>query len=353
MDAPKIKKESKNKIRVDFERAPLWERFKGKFLSVRFLKDVIFVIFKIILLLGVSFVILYPYLSKIADSFKTYEDFIDVTVVYISRTPTLEQYKTILLENDYGMALLNSFWMSASMGLIQTLICALIAYGLAKFKFRGRNLIFALVIVTMLLPQETLQLPMKFFFWYFGETNIIGKLLTAFGLDVGLKDSFVPQYLLSLTGYGFRNGLFIFMLKQFFSGVPDELEESAYMDGSNTFRTFFNIILPISIPMLVTVFIFAFSWQWTEDFYINTIFAPGFWTTDEAIPLLNTPNFLGKIPTSIESVYPINSSLVGITVYKNAIGGTTTIFVALPLIIAFCFLQSKIVEGVERSGIVG
>ena len=360
MDTPKVKKESKNKIRVDFERAPLWERLKGKYFSMRFLKNVVYVIFRLVLLLGVSFVILYPYFSKIADSFKFFGDFQNPTVIYISTNPSFEQYKHIIVENDYFLALLNTFLVSASTAFLQTLVCALIGYGLAKFKFRGRNLIFAIVIVTMMLPQDLLKLPMQNLFWRFDTEHPIGMLLSALGVDkirfgINNLSGFVPHYLLSITGFGFRNGLFIFLLRQFFTGVPDELEESAYMDGCTTFRTFFQIIIPLAIPMLVTVFIFAFSWQWTDDFYINTFWLSEFWTTDAAIPLLSSGNFADCFPSTLTTLYSQTSTIkdTGWDAYVNAVGGTTTILIALPLIIAFVFLQNKIVQGIERSGIVG
>lgn len=359
MDAPKIKKESKNKIRVDFERAPLWERIKGKYFSMRFLKNVVYKIFRLVLLIGVSFVILYPYISKIADSFKVFPDFQDVTVIYISANPSLEQYKYIITENQYFMAMLNTFLVSASTALVQTLVCALIGYGLAKFKFRGRNILFAIVIVTMMLPQDLIRLPMQNMFWRFDTEHPIGILLSKLGVNLrfGINElsGFIPHYLLSITGFGFRNGLFIFLLRQFFTGVPDELEESAYMDGCTTFRTFFQIIIPLAVPMLITVFIFAFSWQWTDDFYINTFWMESFWTTDKAIPLLSSSNFALAFPDSLTTIYnQIHTTKdTGWDAYVAAVNGTSTILIALPLIAAFVFLQGKIVQGIERSGIVG
>lgn len=364
MDAPKIKKESKNKIRVDFERAPLWERVKGKYFSMKFVKDVVYKIFRLVLLVGVCFVILYPYISKIADSFKIFPDFQDVTVIYISTNPTLEQYKYIITENDYFLALLNTFLVSASTAFVQTLVCALIGYGLAKFKFRGRNLLFAIVVLTMMLPQDLIRLPMQNMFWRFDSEHPIGILINKlFGTQVrfGVGNSeawvkfsgFIPHYLLSITGFGFRNGLFIFLLRQFFTGVPDELEESAYMDGCTAFRTFFQIIIPIAIPMLITVFIFSFSWQWTDDFYINTFWTSTHWTGDNSIPLLSSGNFVTKFPSQLTSMYGGSDKVVGWDAYVNAVSGTSTILIALPLIIAFIFLQNKIVQGIERSGIVG
>ncbi len=344
----KIKRESKRRIRVDFERAPLSERLKSKFLNSFFFKKVIFMIFKLVLLVGVSYVILYPYLTKIFGSFMSPSDFKDVTVVLISKNPTWDQYKYVIMENDYFISLLNTFLISASVAIIQTLVCALVAYGLAKFKFKGNNLLFFIVIFTMMVPQSSIQYAMKEYFLKFGTSNLIGRFLDAIGIiDGGIVNSLAPLYIMSATGLGFKNGLFIFMLRQFFKGVPDELEESAYVDGSSTFRTFFNIILPISIPMLITVFVFAFAWQWTDEFYasINSPFYLSTYWADEE----NAIKLISNIATVPETL----SKYSNMANYKSAVIGTGTILIVLPLIIVYLFVQNKIVEGVERSGIVG
>lgn len=345
---PRVKRESKNKIRVEFERAPLWERFKAKFLSMYFLKKVVYVVFRMVLLLGVSYVILFPYIAKIFNSFMTASDFKDVTVVLLSRAPTIDQYKYIILENNYFSALLKTFLLSSTTAFIQTFICALVAYGLAKFKFRGNGIVFAIVVVTLMVPMEPIKYSMQQYFNGWNTWEWVGKF-DAFlkGINpewrFGFSNSYIPMYLMSFTGLGFRNGLFIFMLRQFFKGVPDELEESAYVDGSSMMKTFFRIIIPISIPMLVTVFIFSFAWQWTDDFFVNTFF--------DALYLHEhgSPNLAGivGIPKSLQQASG------NLPQYKSAITGTATILIAVPLIIAYVFLQDKIVQGVERSGIVG
>ncbi len=341
---PKVKRESKNKIRVEFERAPLWERIKAKFFSTFFLKRVVYVIFRFVLLLGVSYVILFPYITKIFNSFMTASDFKDVTVVLISRAPSIRQYQAIITENGYLGALLNSFLLSFTTALIQTFVCALVAYGLAKFKFKGNNIVFMIVIVTLMVPLDAIQYQMQQYFNDLDKTSFTENFLEKIDESLGFMNSYIPMYMLSFTGLGFRNGLFIFMLRQFFKGVPDELEESAYVDGSSTMKTFFRIILPISIPMLVTVFIFSFAWQWTDDFYVMTFFNQ-IYLTDNGWP--NIARIAKTIPASL------SNEIRNLPQYSSAITGTATILIALPLIVAYVFLQDKIVQGVERSGIVG
>ena len=143
--------------------------------------------------------------------------------------------------------------------------------------------------------------------------------------------------ILSVTGLGFKNGLYIFLLRQFFRGVPDELEESAYMDGSGVIRTFVKVIIPLSVPMLITVFIFAFSWQWTDEFYVTKFFG------DLSIP------FLSRIPQSAVSGYSETAEWAG--QYKTIIRNTAGLMVITPLIILYVFCQKYLVQGIERSGL--
>ena len=332
---PKVKKETKNKIRVDFDRTPLKDRLKAKFGNWAFYSNVIWYLFRFIILLGVSYIVLYPFFTKIAASFMSPEDFIDVTVMLIPKYPTFDQYKAVFLENNYIAAFFNTLFLSASSAILQTFVACLVGYGLAKFKFKGNSLVMAAVILTMVVPHGTVYLSMFMEFRYFDIYGII-KAIT--GNTIQLTQSFWPLIILSITGLAFKNGLYIFMMRQFFRGVPDELEESAYIDGSGTFRTFVQIILPLSIPMMITIFLFAFSWQWTDDFYTNM-----FISTNK-ITLM--PDIVG-IPKSLETTY------AGQELYYSAINNTCGLMIILPLVVLYLFCQKFLVQGIERSGIVG
>ena len=135
---PVVKRETKNKIRVDFDRTPLKERLKAKFLSTYFLGKIVFSIFRLVLMIGIAYIVLFPFLTKIAGSLMAPEDFVDVTVRLIPRNFTLDIYKYIISELEYWEAFGNTFTLAFSTALIQTFICCLIGYGFAKFKFKGR-----------------------------------------------------------------------------------------------------------------------------------------------------------------------------------------------------------------------
>ncbi|MBE6660730.1 MAG: carbohydrate ABC transporter permease [Ruminococcaceae bacterium] len=360
---PKVMRESKNKIRVDFERTPLLERLKAKFLSVYFLKNVVWYIFRLILLIGIAYVVLFPFLTKIASSFMAPEDFIDVTVRLIPKNFTLDTYKAVLSELGYWKSFVNTFTLSLSCALIQMFICSLIGYGFAKFRFKGNGILFLLVMLTMIVPHQTLQLSMFMTFRYFdifgifqflagggitlfGETFLEGvidiipektklaEIWTPYGLN--LCNTYAPLIIMSITGLAFKNGLYIYMLRQFFTGVPDALEESAYLDGAGTMRTFFQIILPLSVPMMITVFLFAFCWQWTDDFYTTMFFTST--KTELLVKIVG-------IPSSLKIDYS------GQNLYYAAIRNTCGLVIILPLVILYLFCQNFLVQGIERSGL--
>jgi len=343
---PTVMKESKNKIRVDFERTPLKERLKAKFGSLFFLKKVVWFVFRLVLLVGISYVILFPFFSKISGSFMAPEDFVDVTVRLIPKHFTLDIYKAVINELNYWEAFTNTLFLSVTTALIQTFVCCVIAYGLAKFKFKGNKLIFFAVILTMIVPHQTLQLALFMQFRYFDILGIFkllgGGVIESLKIlpfaELNLANTYWPMIIMSIGGLGFKNGLYIFMLRQFFRGVPDELEESAYIDGSGVFRTFIQIILPLSVPMMITVFLFSFSWQWTDDFYTTLFFT----TTKTTL----MPDII-DIPDSLEISYP------GQNLYYSAIRNTCGLMIIMPLIIMYLFCQRYLIQGIERSGITG
>ena len=144
MDSTKtvVTKETKNKISVDYEgKLSAKERFKKKIASSNtWMKGAVGVL-KFILMLGISYVILFPFFSKIAGSFMSKSDIVDATVSLIPKNPTLEIYKYIILDNRYFSAFLNTLILSLACALIQTFVSCLIGYGLSKFKFKGNKLV--------------------------------------------------------------------------------------------------------------------------------------------------------------------------------------------------------------------
>ena len=341
---PVVTKETKNKIVVDYDgKLSVKERFIRKLKASNTWMTVLVHVLKFILMLGVSYVILFPFFSKIAGSFMSRDDVIDATVSLIPKNFTFEQYKYIALDNNYAKAFVNTLTLSLLCALIQTFVACLVGYGLSKFKFKGNKIVMLVVVITMIIPHSAMDIAMTQHFTSFdlgyvmslGGKGILGSI---FG-KIELTNTFWPFVILSLGGIAFKNGLYIYLMRQFFKGVPDELEESAYVDGSGTFRTFLQIILPLSVPMMITIFLFSFSWQWTDEFYSNLFLRNG------------DPWTMYHLPSSIPEHLATNYA--GKAIYEDVIKNTTGMMIIGPLVVMYLFCQRYLVQGIERSGIVG
>lgn len=294
------------------------DRFKAKWFSISGMATLLWIVVRFVILVGLCFTIIYPFLVKTIDSFKSFEDYLDPTVEYIPKYFTLNNIKTVLSQMDYDKTFIVTFIYSVVIGLLQVGVCSLVGYGLARFKFKGNKIIFALVILQLLVPPQTIMIPLFIRFrFFFGGANLIG--------------TYAPGIVLAMTGLGIKNGLYVFMFRQFFKNMPKELEDSAYVDGCNTFRTFYKIMLPNAVSLMVTIFLFSFSWQWTDTIY-SKLFMRG---TDLMA------NMLAYVDGGEEEVLAI------------AFNNTAAVAAVIPIAIVYIIGQRFFIQSLERSGITG
>ncbi len=288
---------------------------------------------RFVLLVGLSFMILYPMFVKFSASLKSTADMMDATVVFIPRNPTLQNYKIVLNSVNYPVTLLFTILFCTVQSLLQLASCSLVAYGIARFKFKGHNLLFGMAVLTLIIPPQIILLPLYIRFHFFGITNIFQFSGVFAGID--LIDTYWPFILLSGTALGFKNGLYIYLLRQHFKNMPMALEEAAYIDGCGPFKTFLRIMLPGSVPMLVTVFLFSFVWQWNDTVY-SGIFFP-------------------DIPTLANKLYGMVFSTMGAgTTLLTAVLESPKFFLLItPIVVLYLFTQKLFVQSISRSGIVG
>ena len=309
-----------------------------KYFSLQFGAGMVYSFFRALLLLGISYVILYPLLIKLSASFLSQVDMYDMTVKWIPKTPTLENFQIVMEKMKYGKHLFYTLFISATGAFLQVACTTLAAYAFARLKFPGRGLIFAIVILTLVVPPQTYMVPsyMQFrFFDFFG----LGQLL---GLEpISLINTPLPLYIMSIGCVATKNGLFIYIMKQFFANLPKEIEEAAEVDGAGVFKTFFFIMLPNAKPALTTISVFAFVWIY-NDLYMASTYMP-------SAPMFSTAlsTLVFRVSESYSNSTPID--VVTLSVLTNA----GALLIILPLIILFCVAQKQFVEGVERTGITG
>lgn len=289
-----------------------------------------------IVLIGIIFLILFPFIQKVCTMFLSYDDLSDSTVQYIPKHFSLYTVITTIGIMDYWMTLVRTAFLSVVAAVLQTLSCTLTAYGLARFKFKGRGLVFGCVIMVLLIPP---QVVMASLYMNFAHLNPLG-LASLFGVGrIDISNGILPFILLSATAVAFKNSLYIYMLRQFFRGLPTEIEEAGMIDGSSHMGIFFRLMLPNAVPMMVTIILFAFSWQWTDNYYSQLFLGHSDYTV---------------ITNALIGLRSYGVNIASFTdVFRNAIIDTGIVLSILPLVIVYIFGQKFFVQGVSQSGIVG
>ncbi|NLG24700.1 MAG: carbohydrate ABC transporter permease, partial [Clostridiales bacterium] len=165
-----------------------------------------------VILLGISFVILSPLISMVSQSFMTLADRYNPLVYIVPMEVTLQNFQNAYKYLQYPLSVLTTLSYSALMTALQVAVTAAAGYGFARFPFPGRRLLFGLVILTIVVPVQTIMVPLYAQFRYFDVLGLF-KLLT--GRPVNLLDTPLPMTLLNLTGVGLRSGLFIYIFRQY------------------------------------------------------------------------------------------------------------------------------------------
>jgi multiple sugar transport system permease protein len=289
-----------------------------------------------VFLLGLCFVILFPTIQQILMALRAPQDVNNPAVVWIPETWSLLNIRIAALVLDYQNALFSSFKLSFLAMVLQLISTALAGYAFSRLRFKGSDLLFFLVILTIVIPPQALSLSQ---YLYFRELGLIGK-----------EGSI---YFMSGLGMGIRSGIFIYIFRSFFRGLPKELEESSIIDGASVFRTFWNVMLPNARGAMVTVSLFAFVWQWNDAYYVKI-----FEVSTDTFPLLTM-----RLINAAEGMKPAlwyagTRNLIGDDVWDNPlflalISNVAALLMMLPLLIMYLFVQKQFVESIERTGIVG
>ena len=295
---------------------------------------------RFVLLFGMCFMILQPILNKISVSFMTEADLYNPIVINIPEHFTTENYRLAAELMNYSTAVVNSFVISLTVALLQVSVCLLVGYGFARFEFPLKKFWFACVILVILIPPQTIASSLHLHFRFF---DIFGLFKLFTGNTLNLRGSKIPYYLMSAGCMGLKNGLYIFMIRQFFRNIPGDLEEAAYVDGCGMLRTFVSIMLPQAKPIVVSCFLFAFVWQWTDGFYSKMF-------------LSNTKLVSTGLARLVDSLGAYIQRLTGVQTtisiaYSNCILATGTLMIIMPLIVIYLFAQRTFVESIAATGI--
>ena len=262
----------------------------------RAIQSILLGLLKLIILVGIAYIILGPVITMISHAFFTEDDLYNPVVVLFPEEGTLNNFITAFTRMTFTKTFASTMIYVITLTLMQLFICSLAGYGFARYEFPFKKLLFGLVILTIVIPADALMLP-----WY----------------------------------TQFR----IYIFNQFFRGVPKEIEEAASIDGAGPFYTYFRIMLINTMPAILTVSIFSLVWQYNDVFYAK-IFA----IKNSALMSLR----ISSLQATIQEIEKIKDPAVA-QLYLYA----GIIMMIIPIIIIYVLLQKRFIEGVERSGIVG
>ncbi len=293
-----------------------------------------------IMLFGLCFLILQPLVNKLAVSFMEEQDLYDSTIVTIARHFTLENYKLAAQLMNYWQAMWSTAGLALVVSILQIVSCTLVGYGFARYRFPLKNMWFAFVILIIVVPAYTIQAPLIL---NFSSFDILGIFTLINGKPLQLLYTPVPYVLMCLGCMGLKSGLYIYLIRQYFRGIPKELEEAAYVDGCGKLKTFLRIMVPDSKPIVTSCFLFAYVWQWTDSLYVNMFLSQDFALLPTALTGLS-----GKLDSYLKALAIADQATAG---HKQMMIGTGILMVIAPLVVIYLVAQKGFVESLSQTGI--
>ncbi|MFW6119500.1 MAG: carbohydrate ABC transporter permease [Petrotogales bacterium] len=256
-----------------------------------------------------SLIMIVPFVWMVSTSFKAPEEVYLIPPRWIPNNPTLSNYIDLFEAMNFGKPFMNTIIVALSITFLSVILSSMAGYGFAKFKFRGKDKLFLIVLGTLMVPGQITMIPV------FLMLNQMGLVNTYAGLI------FPP----------IANAFNIFFMRQFIMSLPDELIDAAKMDGANEGFIFFKIILPLTKPALAAITIFTFTGSW------NSFLWPLIIAQDESMYTL---------PVAV-------SVLGGQYTERIALQMAGACIVIAPLIIVFLVAQKYFIKGIALTGLKG
>lgn len=260
------------------------------------------------ILVFISCLFLFPFFILLLTSFKYPDDIFHLPIRFLPKAWDFGNYTQVFKEMPFVRYILNTLLLCILNVVGQLIASPLVAYSIAKIKWRGRNLLFFLILGTMMLPFQVTMIPV-YIIWN----------------RIGLVGTYAPLIVPAFFG----NAFFVFLLRQFFMSLPNDMLEAAEVDGAGHLLTYLRVVLPLARPALTTVGIFTFLWTWT-DFLAPLIY-------------LNSPN-LYTLSIGLENFFTQHG------VEWGPLMAASVVF-SIPLLVMFFFAQRQFIKGITMTGI--
>lgn len=348
MTKPQSKKtNAKSTVPVKKRRMPrtldewvFWMRRKGSHILMSALRYA--------LILCIGQIILLPILQMISKTFMSPYEVGNPVSTWIPSQFSVEHLIVAFKLLNYPKALLYTLGTTALQVVLQVLSAAVTGYSFARIRSKKIQMLFFVVLLTIVVPPSVLMLPQYLFFRDF---DVFGIIMLITGSGINLLGKPVTLYILDICGMGLKSGLYIFIFRQFFRGLPKELEEAAHMDGYGFVGTLFRIIMPNAVPGIITVSVLSFVWNWSDTYFAN-LFVNN--KSNLMVKLMSVSgdmeNSLWGIHFGIPDTYYFGHSDV---LYQASVLTSASLLVIFPLIVLYMIIQKRFVESASNAGIVG
>jgi multiple sugar transport system permease protein len=263
-----------------------------------------------VLLVLMSAVMIFPFIWLVRSAFMTQREIMTVPIKWLPAKLNLNNFRNAFKAAPFGIYFFNSILLAVINLTAQILSSSFIAFGFARLRFRGRGLWFALLLSTMMIPYTVVMIP-QFMFWK----------------TAGVYNTFLPLIVPSFFGHAFN----VFLIRQFYMGIPRDYDEAALVDGAGYFMIYSRIIMPMAKPVLCSVGVFTFMSCW-NDFIGPLLY-------------LDKPN--------------LKTVSLGLQIFIGQYAGQINLMMAassvaiLPMIVIFFFAQRYFIEGITFSGLKG
>ena len=302
--------------------------------------NLLYKLFRYALLLGVSYVAIFPIIKMASSAMTEAETYYNGGTNFIPVVATFENFVNSQRYFPFFDRAKLTALIALSCTACSVVVCSLIGYGLGRYKFKGRNLVYACVLFTIIMPIQTAQLPLVYYYrWFdiFGIGQIIG-LFTGEAFTINILNSLARFIVPALCGVGLRAGIFIFLFQSFFAGMPKDLEEAAKIDGCSPFKIYWKVMIPNIIPVVVTVILLSLIYYWNDSLIVD----------------MAKLNMGTTLMPQVERLVEDNVGRSDLTLLRRQVEFYSILLTSvLPLVVVFIFGQKFFVECMDRSGSKG
>ncbi len=291
-----------------------------------------------VMLISLCFVYVYPILHMAITSLKSLTDLLDPSVQWLPHEITFSNYTQALDIMGFSDHLMDTLLVTVVPALCQTASCALAGYAFARFRFKGRGILMACVLLTFIVPFPVLMVP----------------TYTMYS-DYGILRTIWTMILPAITGQGLRAAIFILIYRATYEQIPFSLDEAARVDGASETRVFLTIGVPLGLPAMITSFLFSFVWYWNETYTTSLFMGNASLGSTKSISTLvmELAKFEDSYLAYLERAGGWAAKTGGANIQNEAVTMAGTILTIAPLLIVYFCLQRYFTEAIDRSGITG